>query len=222
MSDLFDIQALAGAFSPTSKPTRFRVGVVQSIQTDRTCTVLVAGSTTPISGVKYLAGAQPLPNSPVWLISDGLDVFAFGVIAAANRTYAATVARGAALTVLTATDTYPTFGSVFYDPWDSFNGTNRLVAKMSGRYMAVATVEFAANGTGVRALWVEDNSGYQVARVQVPAASANPTNLTVSTHPHSLAVGDWVRMGVRQTSGGNLDLNVGGNNVAFSLIYLGP
>lgn len=224
MSDFFDYQALVPAIAGKNTTPRFRVGVVQSVEA-YTCTVTVAGSTTAISGVRYLAHVQPAPGQPVWLVSDGADVFVFGVIAAADRTFAPRAYRNSALSVSNATDTFPTMSGVFSDTWSAWSAGNasRLTAKLAGRYIATASVEWAANATGLRALWIEEGNGTEWGRVQGTALSGSPTNQSTTTPPFTLAIGEYIRMGIRQASGGALDLNVsGGTKCTFSLIYLGP
>lgn len=227
MSDFFDFQALVPAFAAEQPSPRLRLGVVQSVQANYTCTVTVAGSTTALTGVKYLASAHPVPGSPVWLMTDGLDLFAFAVIAADDRTFAPRASRSTSQSIPDGADTAVTFDAVNSDPWGSWSAgqAQRLTAKLTGRYMAVGAVQFAANATGWRAAWIERTGTSTVARVQVASAAAgSPTYVTVTSPPFDMTAGtDYVRLIVRQNSGGALDaVNSSTFTPALGLIYLGP
>lgn len=225
MSDFFDYQDLVPEIGASAAAPRFRLGKV--VQVDNyTIQVSVGGSSTTLTGVKYLGSGQPVPNAPVWLVSDGLDMFALGVQAGVDRTFAPRASRSTDQSIPDGTDTAISFDGVNSDAWGAWSLTNatRLTARISGRYLAVGQVQFAANATGFRAAWIEKNGTQTFGRVQVPAVSGSPTWLSVTAQSFDMTAGtDWVRLSVRQNSGGALNAtNSSTFAPALSLIYLGP
>lgn len=199
-----------------------RQGVVVSIQA-YSLTVRIAGSSTDVSGVRYL-GAPPPPNAGVWMLANGGDLIVLGTVADQGRALAPRVYRNDALTLTTATDTTITWQADERDEfgcWDAGAATV-LTCKVPGRYVATLDVRFAANATGVRAGWIELNSTTVLGRVRMAATPALPAQLTVASQAFTMAIGDTVRARVEQTSGGNLDLIVSGSSPSMSLVYLGP
>lgn len=227
MSEIFDYQDLVPFIAQSPSSGRYRLGVVQSVQSNYTITCTVAGSTTALTGVKYLASTHPAPGKPVWLVTDGRDVFAFGVIAGADRTFSPRASRSTDQSIPDSTDTAISFDGVNGDTWSAWSAgqAQRLTARITGRYMAVATATFAANGTGFRSAWIERTGTTTLARVQVaPAAAGAPTFINVTAHSFDMTAGtDYVRLIVRQNSGGALSVtNSSTFSPALSLIYLGP
>lgn len=72
-----DLQRIVRDFAPGDNPIRVRFGQVTAVG-GSTVTVKVGGSTTPVSGVKYLKSYTPVLNETVVLMTDGLDVFVLG------------------------------------------------------------------------------------------------------------------------------------------------
>lgn len=227
MSDFFDFQALVPTLGAQTSAPRLRLAVVQSVESNRTCTVKVGGSTVAISGVKYLGNAQPLPNATAWIVSDGTDLFLLGTLAGNDRTFSPRISRSTDQSIGDATDTAIQFDAANSDAWGAWSAgdPNRVYARLTGRYIAVGQVQFAPNGTGYRAAWIEKTGTSTVARVNAAAAaSAFATYITVSSAPFDMTAGtDYVRLLVRQNSGGALLCT---NNSTFfpslSLVYLGP
>ena len=214
-----DINYIASVFAKNN-PLRFRVGTVVSVETDRTCTVTIAGDTTSISGVRYMSNVAPLPTAAVWLVTDGRDLFVLGHMAADARTLATKATRSTTQSIADSTDAYISFDSSAYNAWGAWEGvTNpaRITAPLTGRYMVVATLAFAGNGTGFRRAWIESNGSNAIASVRMNAIAGNPNDMNV-TGVVTLSKGDYVRLGVRQTSGGALNVNTGAD---LSLVYLG-
>lgn len=227
MRPQLDPQKLIAPFNQRELVPRYRLGLVVSIQDNRTITVTVGGASTQITGVKYLGSLQPVPNDPIWLVADGTDLFALGVLAAEGRTFAPRASRSTTQSIADATDEAVTFDAVNSDDWGSWSAgqATRVYAKMTGRYIATATVHFAGNATGLRSAWIEKTATTTYGRVQVLSAGAgSPTWLTVSTTAFDMTADtDYVRLLVRQNSGGPLNLNTSSTvSPALSLIYLGP
>lgn len=214
-----DLNYVASIFGKNN-PLRFRVGTIVSVETNMTCTVTIAGDTTAISGVRYMSNMAPLPNAAVWLVTDGRDLFVLGHMAADNRTLATKATRSTTQSIADSTDTYISFDSASYNAYGAWEGvTNpaRITAPMSGRYMVTATLAFAGNATGWRRAWIETNGANAFASLRMNAIAGNPNDMTV-TGVTTMAKGDYVRLGVRQTSGGALNVNTGAD---LSLVYLG-
>ncbi len=113
----------------------------------------------------------------------------------------------------------PDIGS--YDPQGWFNNANDSIdIGQDGFYAVAANVAFAANTTGRREIAIAVN-GTVRASVNISAASASTTNLSVSTNLY-LVVGDEVTVSALQTSGGALNTaNVAGVFPALSLGRIG-
>lgn len=224
--NLTDRPGVVAAIRPDAIGLRLRFGTVISIQNDRTCTVTIAGGTTNVVGVRYAAHVAPVPAAACVLASDGSDLFIIGVLAAADRTPSPRVYRDADLSVVDGTDTAVTWAAVNSDAWTSWSSgaATRLTARLRGRYMATAWVQFAGNGTGIRSAWIRKDGATTFGRVQVAPSSAGlPTQFTVASPVFDLEVGQYVELLVRQTSGGALLLTRDGAvSPSLSLIYLGP
>lgn len=222
-----DLYRIAGAFAPGRDPLRVRFGKVVSVQANRTITVTIAGDTTQVSGVRYLGSFAPAPASIVTLVTDGVDLFALGHMAADGTTLSPRATRSTDQNIPDASDTAITFDGVNSDQWGAWSAgqATRLTAPVTGRYMAVGNVTFAANGTGWRRVWIERTGTSTVGRVdQINIGAGSAMWLNVTTQAFDMTAGtDYVRLMVRQNSGGGLAaLNSSTNSPALTLIYLGP
>ena len=95
------------------------------------------------------------------------------------------------------------------------SATERITCQTAGRYLLVATVNFASNTSGSRRVaFLLNGATTYGASVAAPA----PTNSTVLTAVRAiiLVAGDYVTCNVWQTSGGNLDVTL----VEFAATYL--
>lgn len=227
MSDTFDYQNLVPAFGAQPPSPRFRLGTVSAIATNYTISVQIAGSSTVLTGIKYLANVQPLVGSPVWIVSDGTDLFAFGVLAADGRMVAPRVNRSTDLGIPDATDQAITWDAVNNDSYGTWNAGSptRLTAPLTGRYVATATVAFAGNAAGFRALWIEKTGTLTLARAHtLSVGGGSPTWMNITTPPFDMIAGqDYIRCLVRQNSG--LAINITQSSTfspAMGLVYLGP
>lgn len=77
---MLDLQRIVGDFRPEPSPIRLRFGEVVSVQSG-TITVTVAGSSTEISGVRYLDSYTPSGSDTVAMLTDGLDLLVLGAVA---------------------------------------------------------------------------------------------------------------------------------------------
>ena len=216
---------VASALSPQAPALRVRFGVVQSVESDRTITLTVGGSTETIAGVRYASSMTPCPGKAVFCLTDGVDLFAVDHMAADDLTLAPRAYRTSDTALTTATDELVSFQAVASDAWGTWSSgaASRLTAQVTGRYTATAVVRFASNSTGFRAAWILKNGTDTIARVNAAAVTGSPTMLTVSSTPTDLAKGDYLQLYVRQNSGGNLDLVHDGTYFpSLGFTYLGP
>lgn len=220
---MIDPYKIAASFKQPSVDIRVRFGSVVSVETGRTATVTVGGSTEQISGIPYLESMVPQPGKVVVMLTDGIDLFIVDHLSATNMTISPRAYRSGDLTVGHNSDVSVSWADVANDPWGCWASGNasRLTAPVDGRYMAVGTAEFAANATGYRAAWIEQSTN-TLARTQIAATPTNPAWLQVVTPPFDLTKGEYITMSVRQTSGGNLALSRSSTfTPSLSLIYLG-
>jgi len=126
--------------------------------------------------------------------------------------------------------TIATGGTITYLDWDGVDdatwgswsaGANTLLtAPITGRYIAIFSAYFTGNSTGNRlATIVRESDGSTLSSVQMAATTTASWRANVSTPVFTLNVGDSVKAGVNQTSGGNLVAQSAFMNL--SLILLG-
>lgn len=114
------------------------------------------------------------------------------------------IATGATGTALNANSEYYDNDSMH----STVSNTSRITIQTAGRYLFIATVQFAANATGNRRLAFVVN-GTTTHESQLIAATTS-ANSVVLTAPRSLvlAASDYVEVVVWQTSGGNLNVTL--------------
>lgn len=221
-----DLGKLASAFTGSDNPTRIRFGKITAVGSDHTVTVTIAGSTTAIASVKYLASNAPQIGAVCILVTDGIDIFVLDHVASGGMTLAPRISRSTNQSIPDSTGTPISFDGAQGDAWGCWSaGSPTLVtAPISGRFMAVGYVQFAANGTGIRTAYIEKNGTTTLAGDQrAPASGASPTMIGITAHAVDMIQGDYLRLMVYQTSGGALNcLNASTFAPGLSLIYLGP
>lgn len=217
----------AQGFAKPDQTWRAQAASVVSIQADRTITVTINGSSQQVAGVAYTGSTTPLPGSLVWVLTDGVDLFAIGSMAASVGTIAARVSRSTNQNVATATDVAIDFDGVNSDAWGMWaSGANsaRITCKVPGRYMAVGQATFEANATGFRRLIIEKDGTSSVGRVDaISIGGGSAMWVNVTSQPFDMAAGEYVRLIARQNSGGTIQvINSSTFSPSLSLIYLGP
>jgi hypothetical protein len=103
----------------------------------------------------------------------------------------------------------------------------RMTAPVAGRYLITASVRWASNSAGRRALALELNgTAAQIARSNVSpylqgAAAFNPEQTVGSVY--QLKAGDYVEVWAYQNSGAPLDLqSTVDNGITFSMVWIAP
>lgn len=86
---------------------------------------------------------------------------------------------------------------------DNVTNNSRLTCKTAGLYVIYATVIFASNPTGVRAVDIRLNGTSNIGENQV-AAGSNVLTVSVGTL-YPLIVGDYIEVVAYQSSGGALN-----------------
>ena len=75
-----DLHEVAGVLAPSASRIRMRQGKVLALAGDGTNTVTIAGSTAAVPNVKCFTSATPSVGGGVWLMTDGADLIAVGVV----------------------------------------------------------------------------------------------------------------------------------------------
>ena len=106
-----------------------------------------------------------------------------------------------------------TFDSERYDTdtiHSTSSNTDRLTAARAGKYIIIAQVKFAASTVGMRGIRFLLNGATGISYLTRDANATAVDRLNLSTI-YNLAAGDYVTVGVYQSSGGNLDVIAAGN-----------
>lgn len=166
-------------------------------------------------------------------VSAGADILeSWGdAVAAALAPYGCKLLRTANLSLTDATDTSITFpsGSVTEElDTHSFHDTGSATARITipsggdGYYLIGGCVEFAANATGSRQVWVELNgtagSGTDIMRATTPGHATVNNRVALPTFVYDLNAGDYVTLNARQNSTGAL--NIIANGIRFWAVRL--
>lgn len=198
---------------------RVRQGEVVSVSSYGV-TVTIAGSTSQISGVKYLGSYAPQVGAHVWLLTDGDDMFAIGHLAP-RGVPALSVSSSSAVSLANAVETAVTFDTVVgTDPWDMWDGgaATRVTVPLDGWYEFTAYGVFAANSSNVRALRIREGGSTILGSQRMLPANSGTTDMTVTTGPVVLDADDYVELLAYQNRGGSLNLDP----VHLRVHYIGP
>lgn len=106
-----------------------------------------------------------------------------------------------------------TFNKERYDSGDLHStsaNTGRLTAPITGLYRFGACVVYAANATGFRELSLRLNGATFLTYKTQPAVNGEDTGMDINTE-YQLVAGDYVEVGVLQTSGGALNVRQASN-----------
>lgn len=118
-----------------------------------------------------------------------------------------------------STQTIVDFDAETYDTaslHDNSTNNTRLTIPYAGKYSTSAAIEFAANGTGLRGIYLRINGTTYIAGHSTSGNATVNTTLSIETK-YQFSVGDYIECSVFQTSGGNLDLL---RNTDYSPIFM--
>jgi hypothetical protein len=102
---------------------------------------------------------------------------------------------------------------------DTAANNSRLTVRTAGLYLVCGGVQFAANATGYRDVFVQLNGATTIGMVRVPAV-AGVVQLTQVFAVRVLAASDYVELWVRQTSGGALNVEFANSTPWLALTKL--
>jgi hypothetical protein len=127
----------------------------------------------------------------------------------APRFTGARVRRDAALSINSGVNTAVEFDTVLFDQGDLFDTDNstRLTARTGGWYAMGFNVAFAANGTGVRAAFIQTSTGALPVFSQIPG-TAGGLAILAGAGVWQLERGDYIELYLGQDSGGSLAITV--------------
>lgn len=220
-----DLRKLARAFERPDATIRVRFGEIVSVESDRTCTVTVGGSTTEVSGVPYLESVVPQPGVAVMMLTDGVDLLIVGPISAASNSLnpRAYLNNATTISIANNTATVVQWEAVSNDPWGHWTAlaAGRLTVQIPGRYIATGQVRWATSATGYRRVTVLLNGATIASQTDTAVSGVNHYQ-SITTSPMALVAGDYIQLEVLQTSGAALNvLEVTSHVPSFGLIYLG-
>jgi hypothetical protein len=204
-------------------PLTTAIGKIQIDDTSANKDQITITSTTAGAGLTIGADTNIYRSAANTLKTD--DSF---VIDGANSEYVARVSHTATQSLTNNTSTKAVLSTASstpsietYDPNGWFNNANDSIdIGQDGFYCVTANAAFAANTTGRREVAIIVN-GTNRGSINVSAASAGTTNLSVSTNLY-LVSGDQVTITLVQTSGGALNTaNVAGVFPALSVGRIG-
>ena len=153
-----DLHDLAQLLRPGAAgvAVRFRQGTVSAIASDGSLSIAIAGSATVVTGVTHLASLCPKIGAPVWLATDGADLFAIGTMIPTGPAYCG-IERPTTQSVADATDTAANFTATPTLEADTHGmfatgSPDRLTVKAPGVYLLTGNVSWPGNGTGLRTI----------------------------------------------------------------------
>lgn len=152
---------------------------------------------------------QIIPASWGDIVRDDLEYLA------RNKPHAR-VYNSAAISLPTGAVTALTFNSERYDIGachSTSSNTSRLTVPSgeAGKYLIGATVGFAANPTGYRAILLQVNGVTTIAQQDAISLGAGSAMYLSICTENALAAGDYVELKAFQNSGGNLNALASGN-----------
>lgn len=205
-----DLHEIAEIIAPRPAGMRMRLASVTAIAADGTVTVTISGSAVAVSGVKLAAHVCPEVGAGVWLLTDGVDWIGIATVTPLGPAFCA-LSRASAQSIADASTVAIDFlsgATVEADTHGMFapaGTTDQLTVAVPGVYLIEGSVEFAANTTGYREIAIQAaGSFYGYQRVQTLATSVVCRMATQTVV--KLAAGDAVKLTVRQTSGGALNV----------------
>jgi len=221
------VAGITGAAGTTMNGT-FIVTVTNSTTFTYTAAGTAGAGTVTGATVKSGPGSGIIYLKPAATAAGRVQVDGDLVIDGANSEYVARVSHTATQSLTNNTSTTAVLSTASstpsietYDPNGWFNNANDSIdIGQDGFYCVTANAAFAANTTGRREVGIVVN-GTTRSSINVSAASASTTNLSVSTNLY-LVSGDEVTISLLQTSGGALNTaNVAGVFPALSVGRIG-
>lgn len=185
--------------------------------------VMAEQSSDPMSGseVGLWAGNTAGANEAWWRRDDGSSVDLSATGGGASDEVGAKVFDTSAQTIATGATGVLTFDSEVWDPngyHDTVTNNTRITPTVAGKYIVVANVSWALNGTGSRYVAVRLNgTTIQNSSTRAAVSGSLVHGLTVSSIVDLNGSTDYVEAVGAQTSGGNLNTAASGQVQGKSL-----
>lgn len=203
-------------------PIRLRRGQIISVQADGTCTITIGGGTNQVAGVKVAASCCPLPNAGCWIATDGRDLFVLSTLAPAGPAYGF-MRQSSAQSIGTGTWTELSWANRTDVVTSGITvGSSGFTIVVPGIYQVSACISFAANSTGQRHLQIYKNGSTILQSSGGNAAAGSDIQRLSGSGNLKLAIGDVINATVYQTSGGNLNTQIGAGHNILMLTWIGP
>lgn len=217
------IASLASILGPSSGGLRFREAVITAVASDGSCTVRIAGDDVEVSEVNVAAHVCPVPNSTVWVATDGSDLFVIASLAPSGPGFVHTY-RTTDMNISNTTWT-PLVWTSLVTP-SQYGGTvssSGITVLVPGLWRIEGGLAFAspAGATGVRTSRVTVNGANVYVGANSPGTAAAAGRMPVGV-TLKLAIGDVVNMEVWQNNGGTLALNGAADTFTLRATWVGP
>ena len=218
-----DLNNLVTAISQSAPAgIRFRQGVIQSVQSNGTATVQIAGSTTNISGIKVASHTCPVPGASCFLATDGRDWFILNTFAPTGPAWGA-MRQSAAQSIPNATLTALSWANRTDIAANGVTvGNSGLTCVVPGLYQITGQVSFVTNITGQRHCLIQLNGN----TIIHGSGSNASTGTEISRHRAdglwNLAINDVINLAAYQNSTAALNTQTGAGYTLLRMVWIGP
>lgn len=218
-----DLNALVAAIATSNDAgVRLRQGVIAAVNANGTANVTIAGSTVTINNVKVASHVCPIPNTTCWLITDGRDWFVLATLANAGPAWAA-MRQSVAQAIGTGAFTAMAWANRTDTASNGVTLSNTgLVCVVAGLYQITAAGAFVANATGQRHMVLTVNGSNAIHGTGGDAAAGGEIQRLRADGLWRLAVGDTVNFQLYQSSGANLNTQIGAGYNMLRMVWVGP
>lgn len=218
-----DLNALVAAIAASGdRDLRLRQGVIVTVNANGTANVTIAGSTQTINNVAVASHVCPRPNTTCWLITDGRDWFVLATLANAGPAWGA-MRQSVAQAIPTGAFTAMAWANRTDTASNGVTLSNTgLVCVVPGLYQITAAGAFAANAVGQRHMVLTVNGGNAIHGTGGDAAAGADIQRLRADGLWRLAVGDVVNFDLFQSSGANLNTQIGAGYCLLRMVWIGP
>lgn len=155
-------------------------------------------------------GGTPVSAARLAVLEEGILDVSQAPAVRAFHTVNQTTTTGVTLALALDSERFDQAGGAASTMHGTVNNS-RLTAIYAGIYQISGGVEWAANATGHRDLFIRLNGATSIAYGRMPNGGVGDSVLHFVTCVYSLAVNDYVELCANQNSGGNLNINASPN-----------
>lgn len=221
MTDMIELAAEIVRAS-SNAPIRLRQGVISSVNANGTANVTVAGSTIVLTDIKVASHVCPVPNTTVFLATDGRDWFVLSSLAPNGHAWGA-MRQSAAQSIPNATFTDLSWSNRTDTIANGVTlGNTGITIVVPGLYHVTATVVFTANSTGQRHARLNVNGGVVIQGTGGNAAAGSDVTRLRADGLLRLSVGDVINVDAYQSSTGALNTNTGAGANMLRAVWISP